>query len=516
MTMNGAESLVRTLLAGGVDVSFTNPGTSEMHFVAALDRVEGMRCVLCLFEGVVTGAADGYARMAEKPASSLLHLGPGLGNGIANLHNARRAFSPMVNIIGEHATWHIENDAPLTSDIEGLAGPVSQWLRTSRDSTTVAADGAEAIAAAMSPPGRIASLILPADTAWGDGGGIAPVPSVPARRRIDEATLRKAAEAVKLGPGTMLFMGHRAVRQDAVDLAGRITTKTGARMLAMMSNPRIERGGARVFIDRLPYPVDPALEKLKDVRRMVLVGCRQPVAFFGYPGKPGKLAPPDCEIIELAGVEEDVVDALARLADAVGATATAPVVEAFARPGLPTGAIDGDKAGAVIGALLPEGAIVCDESVTTGRNIWRATAGAPEHDWLQLTGGAIGVGLPMATGAAVACPDRKVISLEADGSGMYTVQALWTQAREGLNVLTVIWSNREYAILRGELANVGAKNPGRKALDMLSLDDPALGWVDLARGLGVEGRRVETAEDFAAAFRAGLAVEGPYLIEVVL
>ncbi|HEX2554994.1 MAG TPA: acetolactate synthase large subunit [Microvirga sp.] len=513
--MNGAESLVRTLAAGGVEVCFANPGTSEMHFVAALDRVAGVRSVLCLFEGVVTGAADGYARMAEKPAATLLHLGPGLSNGLANLHNARRARSAMVNIVGEHATFHRKFDAPLTADIEALAGQYSAWMRTSTDSRTVAQDGAEAVAAALSPPGRIATLILPADTAWGEGGPIAPLPPVPTRSPVDEERVRAAAAALRGGARTLLLLGDRAVRAEGLLLAARIAAKTGARYLAQTSNTRMARGAGRPPIERVPYPVDAALKALADYEHIVLVGATAPVAFFGYPGKPSELAAPGSTILTLAEPHEDLIDALGRLADAVAAPQRVSLPSAARAAMPPDGPLTPASIAAVLGALIPEQAIVCDESVSTGRAFFGQTHGAEPHDWLQLTGGSIGLGIPMAVGAAVACPDRKVVALQADGSGLYTVQGLWTQAREKLSVLTCIWANRSYAILRGELAAVGALNPGPTALDMLSLDHPAIDWVAVARGFGVEARRVSTVREFADAFRDGLK-PGPYLIEVVV
>lgn len=514
--MNGAESLVKTLVAGGVEVCFANPGTSEMHFVAALDSVPGIRCVLCLFEGGATGSADGYARMADKPAATLLHLGPGLGNGIANLHNARRARSPVVNIVGEHATYHIPHDAPLTSDIEGLARPVSAWVRTSRGAGAVGADAAEAIAAASQAPGQVATLILPADTAWSEGGTVARVPAIPAPKLPSSDTIETAARALRLGPSSMLLLGHKALRAQGLDLAGAIAAKTGCRIMAQVSNARMERGAGRVPIDRIPYPVDMALNTLKDVRHLVLMGTHAPVAFFAYPGKPSTLTPEGCDVQTLAAPGDDLTGTLAALAEAVGAKTSNAPRQKSAPPDLPSGALTSEKIAAVIGALLPDHAIVCDESVTTGRGFFPATRGGRPHDWLQLTGGAIGLGIPLATGAAVACPERRVISLEADGSGMYTLQSLWTQARERLNVMTLIWANRAYAILRGELTNVGARNPGRKALDMLSLDDPALDWVSLARGMGVEGVRAATIEELIDAFRTGVKRTGPFVIEVVL
>ncbi len=514
--MNGAESLVRTLVNGDVDVCFTNPGTSEMHFVAALDKVDGMNCLLCLFEGVVTGAADGYARMSGKPASTLLHLGPGLGNGVANLHNALKANSPMVNIVGEHATYHIEYDAPLTADIEGIARPVSHWVKTSPDAKSVAADGAAAIAAACAPPGQIATLILPANTAWDEADGPAGTPAIPGRVTVDEGAVEHATSVLRSGEPTLLLMTGQSLFQDGLDLAGRIAAATGAKLMAQGSNARLQRGAGIVPVNRVPFPVDQALEVLAPYRHIILVGAKAPIAFFAYPNKPSELHPEGCEIHQLCALGEDQIDALARLAEAVGAKAGSAATQPAGRPDLPNGGLNPDTLAAVIGALLPEGAIVADESVTTGRGFYPLTAGAPPHDWMNNMGGSIGLGMPLATGAAVACPDRKVICLEGDGSGMYTLQALWTQARAGLDVTTIVFANRAYQILQGELAKVGAENPGRKALDMLDLSRPDLDWVKMANGMGVEAGRATDAQEFARELAAGLASEGPYLIEAVL
>ncbi len=515
--MNGAESLVRTLVDGGVTVSFTNPGTSEMHFVAALDRVDGMRCVLCLFEGVATGAADGYARMADKAAATLLHLGPGLANGMANIHNAKKAYTPMINVVGEHAMPHKRFDAPLTSDIEAIAKPYSDWVRTGSSSQTIAMDGRDAIIEARRGAGQIATLVLPADTAWGPSNGPVRVPPARPRAKVGDGAVKDAATLVKKGATTLLMLGDRALRADALQNASRIAAKTGCKLMAPGSNSRVERGAGRVSVDRVPYPVDQALKVLESYENVVLVGARPPIAFFGYPGKPSVMTQPDCEIHTLAEVHDDLADALARLAAEVGATKSKPVLAGSERPAIPTaGGLTPENIGAILGALIPENAIISDESVTTGRNFFSMTNTAAPHDWLQLTGGAIGDGMPMAVGAAIACPDRKVISLQADGSGMYTVQALWTEAREKLDILTLVWANRAYRILRGELMNVGAKNPGRKAHDMLSLENPTIDWVSLAKGMGVEARRVETVDQLVSAIKAGVRHKGPYLVEVVL
>jgi acetolactate synthase I/II/III large subunit len=514
--MNGAESLVRTLVGGGVNVCFANPGTSEMHFVAALDRVDGMRCVLGLFEGVVTGAADGYYRMTDGPAATLLHLGPGLSNGLANIHNANKAMSGMVNIVGDHATYHRQYDAPLTSDIEGLARPNSHWVKTSPDAKSIAADGALAIEAARMPPGRIATLILPADTAWNEGTGPANVPPPVAPAPPSREAIAEAARVLRSGEPALILLTGRAVRADGLELAGRIAVKTGARLIAQGSNARTQRGRGRVSVERIPYVVDQALKVLAGLKHIILVGAKMPVAFFAYPDKPSRLYPEDCAGHVLARPGEDAIAALEALCEEVGARATPPPVVNERPAAAASGAITSEALGQSIAALLPENAIVADEAVTTGRGFFAPTRMAAPHDWLSNMGGSIGLGPPLATGAAVACPDRKVIALQADGSAMYTVQALWTQAREGLDITTVLFSNRTYQILKGELANVGAGNPGRKALDMLDLGRPDIDWVGLAKSLGVPGARVTDMDGFNRRFAEGVATPGPFLVEVLL
>jgi len=516
--VNGAESLVHTLVAGGVNVCFTNPGTSEMHFVAALDRVPGIRCVLGLFEGVVTGAADGYYRIAGKPAATLLHLGPGLGNGLANLHNAKKARSGIVNIVGEHATYHVKYEAPLTSDIEGIARPMSDWVRKARSSTTLSADAAAAISVARELPGRIATLILPADTAWGPAETVVPTPAPARRRSVSGAAVTAAAQALSRGgPSACLLLGDAGTHGRALELAGRIAAKTGCVISGEFNSSRVERGAGRVQLTRVPYVIEMATKMFEQTSDLVLAGAKAPVAFFAYPNKPSLMAPSSCRVTQLAEVEEDIEAALEAVASELGALNTPPArVAQAARTALPGGAITPEGIGAVLGALLPENAIVVDESVTSGRGFGSPTATAPPHDWLSIMGGSIGFGFPCATGAAIAAPNRKTILLEGDGSGMYTVQALWTMARNSLDVTMLVFANRTYQILRGELASVGAGEPGKNANDMLTIGRPDLDWVALAKGHGVEAGRATTLEELAREFKRGIASSGPYLIEVVL
>lgn len=515
--MNGAESLVRTLLNGDVNVCFANPGTSEMHFVSALDRVEGVRCILGLFEGVVTGAADGYYRMAGKPAATLLHLGPGLGNGLANLHNAKKARSGIVNIVGEHASYHIKHDAPLTADIEGVARPVSDWVKTSRSSMAVAVDGALTVEAARKAPGQIATLILPADTAWGDAEGPVVVNAPAPRTPVTQQAIDDGVRALQSGQNAAILLGGAALRGKALDYAARIAAKTGCTLISEYNNARMERGAGRAVVKQLPFVVDNALAMLKDVRQLVLVGAKSPVSFFAYPGKPSVLVQEDCTVTKVAGAESDLEGALEAMADELGARNTPPRVNAAAYDtALPTGQVTLDGLGALFNALIPEHAIIIDEAVTSGRAFTGATLGARPHDWLNIMGGSIGWGLAAAVGAAIAAPDRKVIAFEGDGSALYTQQALWTMARENLDVTVVIFANRAYKILLGELSNVGAAAPGHNATAMLTLDNPALDWVSLAKGFGVAAGRATTLDELVVQFRRGLETPGPYLVELVM
>ncbi len=513
--MNGAESVVRSLHGAGVEVCFANPGTSEMQFVDALDRTGVLRCVLGLFEGVATGAADGYARMAGKPAVSLLHLAPGLANGAANLHNARKARTPMVTLVGDHAVSHRPFDAPLTADVEGAAAPFADWVRTATATETFAADAMAALGAATGAPGRGAVLIAPADLGWDEGGVVAAPPQRCGPAALDEDRLAEAMRALDGSEPAVIFAGGGVLESaEALARLAGIAARTGAAVLAPTSNRRIERGAGRAPIERLPYQVDMALGTLSRFRRAVLIEAAPPVAFFAYPGRPSLLLPEDCVVTILAGADGDGPAAVAALADALGA-ARAPAADA-PRPEAPEpGAITPEALARAVAAALPEGAIVVDESITEGRAIYGATGGSPPMSWLSITGGAIGIGPPLATGAAVACPDRPVVALQADGSAMYTIQALWTQAREGLRVTTVVLANRSYAILKHELRAVGA-NPGPRALDMLDLDRPALDFVGLARGMGVPGRRVECARDLSQAIRDAAAEPGPFVIEAVI
>lgn len=515
--MNGAESLLRSLVAGGVEVCFTNPGTSEMHFVAALDRVPGMRAVLGLQENVVTGAADGYGRMADKPASTLLHLGPGLANGLANLHNAGRAHTPIVNIVGDHAVAHVPLDAPLTSNVEAVAAPFSHWVRTSKTSRVVGRDAAEAVAIARAHPGRIASLILPADASWNEPGIPSKALPVAAPSSAPDETIEEIAKQLRNGERPALLVSGKALRGRALELSAAIGKATGARVISDTFFGRLERGGDRAAIERLPYFPEQAAEAIADVTDLVLVHTKAPVGFFAYPDKPSRLTAPSTRISTLAELEEDAEGALEALADRLGVgpiqagahRATAPL------PGMPEGALNPVTLAEAVAATMPENTIVVDEGATGGFFALPITASAPAHDWLALTGGAIGFGMPSAIGAALACPDRPVLNLQADGSSMYTIQSLWTQAREGLDITTVILANRSYAILNAELARTGAA-PSEEAEKLFDLTGPELDFVALARGMGVPAERVTDAATLGKALARAYAAPGPNLIEAVL
>ncbi len=514
--MTGAESLLQTLLNGGVEVCFANPGTSEMHFVSAVDGIRGMRTILGLFEGVCTGAADGYARMAGKPAATLLHLGPGLGNGLANLHNARRAGSPLINIVGDHATYHLQYDAPLTSDIRSLAATVSAWVRTPETAAAVPSAAAQAVGAARTPPGRIATLILPADCSWDESGDPAPAPPLVKPEAVGAETVERIARILRSGEPTVLLLASPFLMEKELALAGRIARASGARLVAQRVNGRTQGGAGRVRFERLPYLVDPAVKMLAGTAHLVLVGAGEPVSFFAWQNLPSCLTPEGCRVHTLATAEQDGCGALEDLAEALDAPAEPAAVQELKRPAPPTGTITAEKVWRALTAFMPDHSIISDEGVTSSRAADEWIQGAPPHDWLSVTGGAIGQGLPVATGAAVACPDRKVFAMQADGSGMYTLQSLWTQARERLDVVTVIFANRAYKILEGELQRVGVDGIGSTARELLSLRHPDLDWVSLAKGMGVDAASVRTAGQFNRQLERAISNPGPYLIEVVL
>ncbi len=514
--MNGAEALLRTLAAGGVDTLIANPGTSELHLVEALDRVPGVRPVLAIDETVCSGAADGYARMADKPAATLLHCGPGLANGLANFHNARRARVPVVSLVGDHATWHAPCDPPLLADIESLARPMSCWVRRAADARSLAADGAAAIAAALTPPYGVATLAIPNDAAWGEADGpAAPLPR-PVQPRVDEAAVRAAAQALASGAPAMLLLGGPTLAEAGLEHAGRIAAHCGARLAHETFSARVRRGAGRPRIERVPYFPEEGIAMLAGVKHLIIAGSRPPVGFFGYPGLPSTFAPADCAVHTLAGYGDDATDALARLAAAVGAGATPFLAEPREVAAPADGPLDPASAGLVIGALLPEGALVAEEAITSAPGLILGTAGAAPHEWLSHTGGAIGQGLPVGTGAALACPDRKVVCLQADGSAMYSLQALWTQARERLDVVSVIFANRRYRILGIELARMGVTQPSARVAALVDLGHPTLDFVKLAEGLGVEAARADTVAGFRDLFASALRGRGPRLIEAVI
>jgi acetolactate synthase-1/2/3 large subunit len=486
-----------------------------MHFVAALERVTGMRPLLGLFEGVVSGAADGYARMTGRPAATLLHLGPGLANGLANFHNARKARTPVVSLVGDHATTHQRYDAPLSTDVEGFARPVSSWLRSAREPGSLARDAAEAVAAACTPPGGVATLIVPADVAWSEAGEpAAPLP-VPKPETVTGESLARAARGLRSGQPAALLMSGAALREAGLRAARRIADHTGALLFCDTFNARLERGAGRPEIAPLPYFAEGVAAALEGVRQLVVVGTQPPVSFFAYPDRPSWLTPEGCEVCILARPEQDAPAALEALADELGAAGQELALAPRAEPVSPSGPLGPASIAASVAALLPEGAIVSDESITAAAALFPATRGAAPHDWLFLTGGAIGQGIPLATGAAVACPQRKVLCLEGDGSALYTLQGLWTQAREGLDVTTVVLSNRSYAILAYELQRVGGGELGPRARRLFSLDEPPLDWVQMARSMGVPATRATSAEAFHRQLAAALAEPGPSLVEAV-
>ncbi|MGF6721821.1 acetolactate synthase-1/2/3 large subunit [Paraburkholderia sp. GAS41] len=514
--MNGAESLVQTLTRQGVDICFANPGTSEMHFLKALENPR-MRSVLCLFEGVCTGAADGYYRMKETPASTLLHLGPGLANGLANIHNARRASSGMVNIVGEHSAAHLKYDPPLMSDIEGLARPLSHWVRRVESPRAVAWDVAAAVVKASEHPGQIATLVLPGDTSWQDAGEQVELPRTIVQAKLpDAARIEHVAQVLRSGEPALIILAGRSTRGRALELVGKIKAATGACIATQFFSSRIERGAGRVTLERIPYAVGLAVDYLKAFKHVITVETTEPIAFFSYPDKPSLLKSPGTSVHSLVEIGEDGTAGLEMLVEALGAANQRPTLQQRSEAAPPSGALTPATIAQALAAALPENCILVDESLTTGRETMGLTVGAAPHDLINNMGGSIGYGTPVATGAALACPQRRVFCMVGDGSAMYTIQSLWTQAREGLNITTIIFANNSYAILKAEYANMGAGAPGARALAMIDIDRPRIDWLAMAKSMGVPAVAVDTAEAFHKAMADSVHADGPCLIEVRL
>ncbi|MEZ5007166.1 MAG: acetolactate synthase large subunit [Chitinophagales bacterium] len=513
---NGAKALMDTLTNAGIDTCFTNPGTSEMHFVAALDD-SSMRAVLTLFEGVATGAADGYARIAEKPAATLLHLGCGLGNGLANLHNARKARVPIVNIVGDHATYHVQYDAQLQSDIETVARNVSKWVRTSKSTEDIGSDTAEAIKIASGTPAQISTLILPADISWSEGGSAIDDFSQPIPESASDSIINEIAAILKKsGKKTAILLGRRVLMEEGLIAASKIAEKTGAKLLTEVFPTRLQRGAGLPYVERLAYLAEMASVQLGGFDHLVLIDAKAPVSFFGYPGKKSYLVPDRCTLHELVKQDQDALKSIAALVEAVDAKETMPKLQEAKRPNLASGKLNAEKIMQAVGAMLPENAIISDEAQTSGLKLPSCTAGSPKHDLLTLTGGAIGQGLPVAIGAAVAGKGRPVLALIGDGSAMYTIQSLWTIVAEQLDVTTVILNNGSYAILNIELERVGAEKAGPKAKAQLDISQPEIDFVSIAKGMGMSAVRTETAEEFNSALERAFREKGPHLIDAIV
>ena len=515
--MNGAQALMKTLVDAGIEVCFSNPGTSEMHFVAALDDEPKMRAVLALFEGVATGAADGYARMADKPAAVLLHLGVGLGNGLANLHNARKGKVPVVNIVGDHALYHMQYNAQLQSDIETVARNVSpNFVRTSQSTAELCNDTVDAIVAARGLPGQVATLILPADVSWGKGGKPAQLPPLPEHEIATDEQVNEAIEAIKKGKRVAMLLGGRALREPSLMSAAKIAAKHGVKLFHETFPTRLERGVGLPALEKVAYLAELVGVQLADVDHLILVDSKAPVSFFAYPGKKSYLVPDKCKVHVLSNEEQDAQGSLKKLAEALDADSATPKLQEPNRPEKPSGALTADLVCQSVGHHLPDNAIIVDESITSGLMLPTMTAGCPRHDYITLTGGGIGQGLPSAVGAAIACPDRPVIALIGDGTSMYTIQSLWTMAHEGLDVTIIIFNNASYSVLNIELERVGAAKIGEKALSQLDLNGPVINFSQLAQSMGVHGTRASTAEEMNKALEYALSNKGPHLIEAMV
>lgn len=509
----GGDALVGSLADSGVTHVFANPGTSELDLVVALDREPRIQSVPVVFENVASGAADGFARMAARPAATLLHLGPGYLNAAANLHNARRARSPIVNIVGDHAVSHRALDAPLTSDIKAIVAPHSAWVRDVTTAAEMGAAAAEAVRVSVAQRGQ-STLIVAADAAWSRGGERAPVAPAPPPLAPEQRVIQAAIEALRSARNPAILVGGTVLNETGLAACARLAG-AGFRILSETFPARHARGQGRFTPERLAYFAEMGVAQLAGVDLLLLVGAKDPVGFFAYADKPARHLPEGCVARSLASPGEDEGLAIQALADAVGAAPAAATAEII-RPNTPTGAITPAALAAAVARNLPANAIVSDDGVTASGPVSMMTAQGPAHDWLCLTGGALGQGLPLAIGAALAAPNRTVICLTGDGAMLYTMQALWTIARLGLNIITVVAVNRSYEILKIELARMGVNETGAASRDLLDLSNPSISYTQLAQGFGIEGRRCETAESLDHALHGAFGARTPILIEAIL
>lgn len=514
----GADVMFEALYQGGAEICFANPGTTEMTMVSALARNGKIRSVLSLFEGVCTGAADGYNRVSGKVPLTLLHLGPGFANGIANLHNARRAGSRIINVIGDHATWHLAYDAPLTSDIESLASPVSRQVIRMASTATIVQDVDLAFAATCEAEGGAATLIVPTDVIDAEASRNAQqlVAQPWSGAVVGEERIAEAKAALAGAQDVIVLLGGNALTEAGVRAGAAVAAHLGGRLLMEPYPAIVTLGGDLPAVERQAYFPDDVIAQMGNAT-VVLAGSLMPISYFGYEGWPSQLVAEE-RLVRLAGPEHDAVGALLDLGEALGARTLA--VQAAAEPSAPTA----DRGAALTPPLvveellaqLPHDAIISLEGSTLGGPWLRNAHRARRHRVITNTGGAIGQGLPCAVGAALAEPEARVVSLQSDGSAQYTLQALWTMAREKLPVTVIMAANHRYAILQTELTRAEAPLDDAVIAGLTLLDNPRVDWTALAAGYGVKAVRVTTTGELEAALAEGLAHDGPMLIQAEL
>lgn len=514
--VNGATTLLRALRAGGADICFANPGTTELTLVAALAEVPEIRPVLCLFEGVCTGAADGYARISGKIPLTLLHLGPGFANGIANLHNARRAHSKIITIIGDHATWHLPHDAPLTSDIESLARPVSVDVVRIASTNSIAEGVARALTGTGWGAGGPATIVVPTDVMDANAPSLSAPPIATGSDLVSDTAIEAAAAACQGGKELILLIGGDALRVEGQRAAEAVAANTGARLVMEPYPAVVTLGGDLPRIERQAYFPDDVIRQFGDAT-VILAGARPPISYFGYEDYPSVLVP-DERLVVLSQPGEDSVSALQALAERLGATRSEPTSVAVSQPPAPDPAAPLTPNSIVEELLvqLPEDSVISLEGSTLGGPWLREAYRAPTHRVMTNTGGAIGQGLPCAVGAALGAPDSRVIALQSDGSAQYTLQALWTMAREKLPITIILAANHRYGILQTELKRADTPLDQPTVASLTNLGDPRTDWTKLAAGYGVPAIRATTVAEFSEALKRGLATDGPLLIQTEL
>ena len=514
--MNGAAAFFKSIVDNGIDTIFACPGTSEMQVVDEVGY-SNLRVVLCLFENSVTGMADGYARMLDKPALGMVHVTCGLTNALANMHNARIANSRMIIFGGGVHVAHEVNE-PVHSMLQRqpyVAQIAAQCVIEARSPDQLAAAATQALKASNDGAGKIVYVYGPNNAVWGESSFQGKLTSsAEQRQRVSTATISSIADTLKAGKKTAFILDNLALREEGLEILGRIAEGAGGRLFREWLPSRIAMGAGRVRTETLPYGGAEGRELLSEFDQIVLVGAKIPVCPFSYENQPWVKIPENCNVHTLATADHDILAALEELATQLDLPEKASN-RYNRKPGEPpTGPLSGNSIVQSLSILMPADSIVLDEAMLENVMFPLLMDGAAPFDFMAACpGGAIGAGPPVACGAAIACPNRKVILLEGDFSLMQGNTALWSMAQHNLDICVINYNNEGSASLSTELARVRQGEAQPKSIELLRIRKPTIDYAAMAESMGVPASRAETAEEFHLQLTKAMSTKGPHFID---